>query len=234
MFFNQIHLVGVGGTGSYLAAPLVRFFSHHKEGGGTFYFWDKDIVEHKNLERQHFGGNAVGHNKATVLASSLATLDKSIIAKNEWFTPESLHEVLTETQPDNVLVVLAVDNDATRNRIINYLEDTHVSLNFCLVLPGNSYETANTFWYGRQNGVSGPVHPFEVAENWRIPEDNMPGGCSEETASFPQLISANFASALMAFKVVEALLNDQPIPFKLEYSGPDFLIQPTGKPWWFQ
>src|SRR5512147_1359193 len=66
-----IHLIGCGGSGSWLAPHLARITKllqdvHHL--GARLVFWDHDIVEEKNIFRQNFCEAEIGVNKAETLA----------------------------------------------------------------------------------------------------------------------------------------------------------------------
>ena len=66
-----IHLIGCGGSGSWLAPHLARITKllqdvHHL--GVRLVFWDHDTVEEKNIFRQNFCEAEIGLNKAETLA----------------------------------------------------------------------------------------------------------------------------------------------------------------------
>lgn len=59
-------LVGAGGIGSEIGEGLCR------KGVGRLRIFDHDVVEHTNLNRQHFFRQDIGQNKACSLARNLA------------------------------------------------------------------------------------------------------------------------------------------------------------------
>lgn len=59
-------LIGAGGIGGEVAEGLCR------KGIGTIRIFDHDVVEHSNLNRQHFFKEDIGENKARCLAKNLA------------------------------------------------------------------------------------------------------------------------------------------------------------------
>ena len=70
----EIHLVGCGGTGSWLALSIVRIARllvdrFHREVSLTF--WDPDKVAEKNIYRQNFCWAEIGAPKAETLANRL-------------------------------------------------------------------------------------------------------------------------------------------------------------------
>lgn len=65
-----IYLIGCGGTGSYLAASLVRLqlLLNQQSIGCSLTLIDPDVVEEKNVPRQNFAPTEIGRNKAEALA----------------------------------------------------------------------------------------------------------------------------------------------------------------------
>jgi molybdopterin/thiamine biosynthesis adenylyltransferase len=62
----RVILIGAGGIGSEVGEGLCR------KGIGHLAIYDHDVVEHTNLNRQHFFARDIGHNKAVCLARNLA------------------------------------------------------------------------------------------------------------------------------------------------------------------
>lgn len=233
MKFDQVHLVGLGGTGSHLALPLVQLLTYHTNGTRSVVFWDGDDYEQKNQERQAFDSKGLNSNKALVKAQELKDLNPDITVYDFWCTRESFQTHFDNHPAKLVLVVLAVDNDATRNQLINYFDRLDPSQSFVFVLPGNGFTSFNTFWYGRLLGEVCPVHPFEVADNWQFPKDGMPGGCGAVVKSSPQIITANFGAAWSSLLRIYCLLEDKPMPFNLDHQLDSFAMFAEGRPKYF-
>jgi PRTRC genetic system ThiF family protein len=70
--FDQIYVAGVGGTGSYLAAGLIKMLAGYDMSIDVC-FVDPDIVEEKNCYRQNFFPTEIGEYKAQALAWRLGT-----------------------------------------------------------------------------------------------------------------------------------------------------------------
>ncbi|MEP7288622.1 MAG: PRTRC system ThiF family protein [Chloroflexota bacterium] len=69
--FNQIVVVGLGGTGSQVARCLARLLYHHQQKRQhipNVLFVDPDVIEAHNVGRQMFTPADVGQPKAAVLA----------------------------------------------------------------------------------------------------------------------------------------------------------------------
>ena len=57
---NHTFLVGAGGTGSYLAAPLARLLKYHPNADESFTIIDGDDFEEHNAARQACGADDLG------------------------------------------------------------------------------------------------------------------------------------------------------------------------------
>lgn len=126
---ENILLVGCGGTGGYLASNLARFISvineqliKKDEEPVKLFFADGDIVEEKNLSRQHFIAQDISKNKAVTLASRYSAafgIEIGVVPKDI----ESLDDIdfLIDERRDmnrSDLIIGCVDNHASR-RLIN-------------------------------------------------------------------------------------------------------------------
>ena len=63
----KIIVLGAGGTGGYVIPHLYRL-AFGRNGYVRIIICDGDVVEEKNLVRQNFVEQDIGHNKAKVLA----------------------------------------------------------------------------------------------------------------------------------------------------------------------
>ena len=91
----SIHLIGCGGSGSWLAPHLARIAKlldevHHLSV--KLIFWDPDLVEEKNIYRQNFCEAEIGVNKAQTLARRYGhAWGMEVIAVTAPFTRENLY-----------------------------------------------------------------------------------------------------------------------------------------------
>lgn len=90
-----IHLIGCGGSGSWLAPHLARIVkllqeAHHIDA--RLAFWDYDTVEEKNIFRQNFCAAEIGINKAETLARRYGTAwGLEIVALPVPFSAEAIY-----------------------------------------------------------------------------------------------------------------------------------------------
>lgn len=209
-------IVGAGGIGSHLAEPLARLLLYHDDGEQHMTIVDGDSYEEKNSQRQMFPWDAMGRNKAAVLAdrvneaADLTNADAVEGYINSDVDAAGLMMKRYKGIGDSaLLVVLAVDNDATRRLFydgIEQLPKDHPDI--VIIDAGNDLETATvstSFWKERKSRLVSPVQKYE---NLRNPKDRVPGGgCMAQAPSTPQLMVANMSAALMVMLVVQALLD---------------------------
>ncbi len=234
MKFSSCHVVGAGGTGSILLEPLVRLLSYHKNGTKNFVVYDGDSFEDRNGVRQLFDPIFIGENKATAAAKRLEAIC-NISAVPEFVRRWEFKRYVEDyalNQADSAraaLVILTVDSESARHEVIKDLDELDPYLDFACVLPGNDFHTATCLWYSRVKDKIRPVHPFDVATNYAQPGDQPRGSCGYQAVTSPQLVNANFASALMTMEVVYALLEDKPLPFRVNYNGEQLSMITEGR-----
>ncbi len=119
-----IHLIGCGGTGSWLAPHLARIMKllqdvHHF--GVRLVFWDHDTVEEKNIFRQNFCEAEIGLNKAETLARRFGLAwGVEIIAGNAPFSRDVMYRNnLGARYGDNSMPIFitCVDNNKARQDV---------------------------------------------------------------------------------------------------------------------
>lgn len=118
-------VVGAGGNGARVVAPLTQML--HRED--RLVIIDHDIVEDRNLLRQHFGPRDVGRPKAEVLATryrhamqhapvaSCVKLDVANVAA-------VANEIQTSAAPGctNTYIIGCVDNPAARQALVRFTD----------------------------------------------------------------------------------------------------------------
>ena len=123
----ELWLVGCGGTGSWLAASLVRLCRVLSTKGkkARLYFVDPDHVETANVLRQCFCDAEIGLNKAKTLAlrySLALKMEVTAIAQpflTKWITPS--YNTL-------ILIIGCVDNaNARQSQLLRYSNRTNAA-----------------------------------------------------------------------------------------------------------
>jgi PRTRC genetic system ThiF family protein len=146
----QLHLVGCGGTGSWLAPTVARMARLLKEQRKevTVHFYDGDVVERKNLFRQNFCDAEVGRNKAITLAARYGLAwGLDIQAHPEYITQDSLYG-----SRELSIYIGCVDSTQGRKAIHAYVQLTpyheeHQKLNWWLDC-GNAEDSGQVLFGG--------------------------------------------------------------------------------------
>jgi PRTRC genetic system ThiF family protein len=121
---KSILLIGCGGTGGYVVGPLSKLIGiiNYKRDVGNqieLFLADGDVVEEKNLARQHFIYEDIGKNKAEVMAgrySSAFGVEINSVSKD--FENLEDFEIIESTNNSfSILVIGGVDNNASRKLI---------------------------------------------------------------------------------------------------------------------
>lgn len=177
---NKIFLFGCGGTGSRIMpglAQLVRSLLNKNNPLSPFLdlrilCCDGDVVEEKNLLRQHFAPQDVGKNKAAVLAARYSSaFDVSIHPCTTFFGEENRarEEFLGypgEPFSNFSIIILAVDSAKARKKILQrflshaFSTPLYDPRNFFIIDVGNE----DNFGQIRYSHMA-------MAEKVRLPED---------------------------------------------------------------
>ncbi|GIK64318.1 MAG: hypothetical protein BroJett018_21120 [Chloroflexota bacterium] len=116
---DHLLIVGVGGTGSALAQMVARILWQRQQMGQSvplLHLVDADVVEEKNIGRQHFLPLDIGLHKAEVTARRLSLLyGLPILWSNEAF------DAAKHLQRGTILVG-CVDNHPARQTLVNAAE----------------------------------------------------------------------------------------------------------------
>ncbi len=216
MHIKRTFLVGCGGTGSALAPLLARLLKYHPHCDQALTLIDGDNFEHGNRTRQPAEAG-VGGNKAQHLRNLLGHQQLSSETVAAYLSAELLGEIIDNQEDGSAdLIILAVDNNATRRMVIDTLESSFA--NFALLMPGNSDIAADplkadmrgqVLWWVRHGNQVFGRNPTPLYHDLQHPDDDIPvaGSCTEHAPSNPQLLSANALSAAWTLSIVQQLLD---------------------------
>ena len=174
---------------------------------------DGDSFEEHNITRQHISADQIGLNKADWLAALCQQQGLPVDSVPEYLDKALLRKLLRR-DASPVLLVAAVDNDATRKLCIDVL--TESSRDFLFLTPGNAGAEdqaaaikGNVLWFGQQGDEAFGLNPALVFPNIEEPQDAAPrhGSCAADAPSSPQLIAANALAAACTLSVLQNLLD---------------------------
>lgn len=180
-----IHLIGNGGTGSWLAPHLARIaklLQDVHQVGVRLIFWDPDTVEEKNIFRQNFCEAEIGANKAETLARRYGLAwGIEIMAMSIPFSRDAIYRnSLGSRYGDSSMPVFitCVDNNRARQEVAKTCAETDSWWLDC----GN-IKTAGQVSIGRSLSSSEPDPlRFPSMTTWvPLPSMQFPGILQQET-----------------------------------------------------
>jgi PRTRC genetic system ThiF family protein len=210
-------LVGVGGTGSWLAPDVVRILKRVNNPGIRFTLVDPDTVEARNVERQNFCEAEVGRNKAETMAERLThAYGLDIAAMPVEFSKDMLAGL---RHMEIALVLGCVDNAAARRTIHAALATVQSPEHFWWLDCGN-HASSGQVCLGNHT-VNSKRYPFPAkcsvfpAPTVQHPEllvdANEPGPTTCAEITDPQGLTVNRMVAAIAGDYVMRLLTGTPI-----------------------
>jgi hypothetical protein len=212
MFITRTIVIGAGGTGGWLIPQLARLLAYHQDSSDSVIVVDGDAFEEHNQQRQLCGPGQLGMNKAAAMAELCQSQGLESVQHREAFVNQG--SIANLMRDATALLVLAVDNDATRLAAIEACRQHRGD--FFLITPGNSSATdpdaaikGQVLWFGRSGDTSYGLDPALVFPNIEHPSDSIPhaGSCANQAPSAPQLLSANALAASLTLAVIQNLLD---------------------------
>jgi molybdopterin/thiamine biosynthesis adenylyltransferase len=176
------YLIGCGGVGSAIVPSFCLLKSP-----AEITLIDGDTIETKNLNRQMFGADQVGQNKALALAAR-----HGCRALPEWFARGKLR-----LQRNDWLFCL-VDNHRTRREALESADESGCQA----VFAANETHSAEAYYYRRtwQGTHRDPrvYYPEMVNDRDGDPRAAAIGCTGDGQKTNPQLVSANLMAAALA------------------------------------
>lgn len=195
----DISIVGLGGTGSLLAEPLIRFM-YSKKMIGKITFIDGDKYEEGNIDRQSFATSYIGTNKAEYAHTKFTRMFDDFASSFHYIDRFIGKDDLAKIATDGGAMFCCVDNHFFRK-----IADEHVSTlkNFLLISAGNEMVTGNVQTVQMLNGENITKHTVRSrhrdVETAEPAEDRSEMSC-EQLAALPgggQIIVANMMAATL-------------------------------------
>lgn len=185
-------MVGVGGTGTFLLDPLIRYLRvGEEEAPWQLTLIDGDEITEHNLERQLFAAQDVHVNKAAAASRPYRHLGRRIL----WAPVYIGRGNITEYIHDGDVVFICADNYKVRNLIEEYCSTLD---NVVVINGGNEFHTGSCqLWIRYQGESRTPPLSFMHPEIKTEDEDRSELSC-QQIAELPggeQLIMANMMSA---------------------------------------
>ncbi len=125
---SVIAVIGCGGTGSYFITHLGRLLGSYGELRGvnpqSVLLIDPDVVSESNTKRQNFSYREIGLQKGLVLANRLQQIYQvqNVDFWASYANTRLIAKLMAKAQGSPLIIISAVDNHATRNRIMSVLK----------------------------------------------------------------------------------------------------------------
>lgn len=194
---KSIKVIGMGGIGSNLVNPLLRWVDSSIRV--PVMFIDGDKIELKNLPRQSFYVNNIGQNKATALVNFYAGLfpELKISAGEFYLDAENVANVIQE----NDIILVGVDNYKTRIIIQKYILNLK---NTFAIFMGNELTTGDVLLFLKKDGksITKPIwteHPELLKKIDKLPTELS---CEQLALSEPQIIFTNLTAATIGLNAL--------------------------------
>lgn len=200
----NIKVIGLGGIGSILIEMIARFSNYSMDENGIYItLIDGDSYEHKNRDRQIFGGFG---NKSDIKKEemSLRFTDIEFESIPQFVNGENISEIIKEKD----VVFLCVDNHKTRKVVSEFCDSLNEVL---LISGGNELLDGNVQIYMKKGGEKLTPSLTDYHPEIQEPEDKSPDemSCEELAVSTPQLLFTNLGVAtLMCFSFYNVLFQD--------------------------
>jgi molybdopterin/thiamine biosynthesis adenylyltransferase len=216
----KIVMLGAGGTGAHIAPNLYRLL-YALARPARFIIADGDVVEEKNLVRQHFSRAELGVNKAKAVAERYAfafgmapeyapyyiedgeRLATLLFPENPTFaqTLNARRSRRAEFANELVILIGAVDNNKSRKLCH---EAFSKAKDLVYIDAGNGEFGGQVVCGVRRNGRTlrrsvGSLYPDVLADTDKYPSELS---CAEASLSAPQAITANVMAAAVTVSVV--------------------------------
>jgi molybdopterin/thiamine biosynthesis adenylyltransferase len=197
---SRILIVGLGGVGSHLTEPLIKFVNYNLQNynfkeNTNIIFIDGDVYEDKNNKRQLF--HKFG-NKALVQYDKYNANELYFNLEFDHYPQYITNENINLFIQENDYIFLCVDNHASRKMVSDYCKN-NIS-NVVIISGGNDYTDGNIQIYVKKDGKEVTPNLTKYHPEIDNPDDKNPNdmSCQELSMSEPQLIFANmFVATLM-------------------------------------
>lgn len=219
---KAVFLIGAGGTGSYVVPALARDI-HTLAVKPQIVLCDGDIVEEKNLKRQHFITSDIGQNKAAALAQRYSAAFGLAIGYRDEFIEQvaGFSELLASAKGPSI-VITCVDNIKTRLHLREAIAKAEHEVYWIdcgnEAVAGQVVLGARIPWW-KTTMIFDGVYPMpdvfdlypELIERAKVDKLPTEMSCAELAAAAPQYGFVNLTAATMALNYAHDLLHREPI-----------------------
>ena len=224
-FKPLIHVIGCGGTGSYVLSNLARINATLRllgRPGFNVTAFDNDLVSEFNIGRSMFSPVDIGIPKSVVLVNRI----------NRFY---GFDFKASERDSFNCNILIScVDSIQSRKRIFDYFKfieyGPDYEKQFVIIDCGNSDYKSHCLYITKDNPTT--IDLFKSRNNGIVPKDDdiMPS-CSMQEALSRQSMNINMSVGMMASKFIEETF-DMGIKYNfLEFNIENFIANKSNLLW---
>jgi hypothetical protein len=235
-----LYVFGAGGTGGFALEFLSRLFAA-AEKKVTIDIYDGDAVENKNLKRQNFTIDDLDKNKATALIQRLKrqVINPPTFVEHTSYVTDADDleaELLMNTEDDETaIIVMAVDNIATRRLINQVIEHLSDSLSIIALDSGNNNQGGQVVIYansqvkvtsimGQDRYIRLPtmlqLYPeIDIIKDGRDENPGLSSYCAAESDAKPQAMMSNVRNGEILASLAYQVSQNEPIPYNVWQSS---------------
>lgn len=210
MYYN-FYVIGLGGTGSLIARDLPKLLIG-RDDESKIVLIDGDIVEKKNMDRQSYQAQDVGDYKSDMLAKKINSFyGTNCFSKNTYLQNDELIRY-TKEDPDNIIIIGCVDNDATRKileKSVNSLIKNE-DMNIFYIDSANGEYDGNIYSFYHFNGKDYGVMRSSIYD---LEDDIHPmdASCEEQAKNGNvQYLVTNAKMSVGILELCNAILENRP------------------------
>jgi molybdopterin/thiamine biosynthesis adenylyltransferase len=206
---KNIIIVGLGGIGSWLAEPLMRYCSFSLREKPKFFLVDGDHYSLSNLTRQSLHPRLTGMNKASATALRLRQYFPALVINEvpEFISSINIKEILNVGP--GTYIFNCCDNNYCRKIISNYV--LRYKPESVILSGGNEITDGNSHVYDRNNYCVEITKSHPEVDLALASEDRGAMSCQQiaEMPSSSQIIVTNFWAAAIMLQQFYLMTNNQ-------------------------
>lgn len=207
---RDIVIVGLGGIGSWLVEPLMRYSLFSLRDKPRFHLVDGDNYSISNQARQSIHPKLIGMNKASANALKLRQYFPSLEIKEipEFISNSNIDSILN-TGRNGTYVFNCCDNNYCRKIITEYIVKHKPES--IILSGGNEITDGNSHIYDKNNSCNSILTSHPEVDLALATEDRGAMSCQQiaEMPSSSQIIVTNFWAAAIMLQQFYLMTNNQ-------------------------
>lgn len=215
---KDIHIIGCGGVGSWVAVNMARFYPR------SISLYDFDAVDDTNMAGQFFFADQVGTPKAAALANNIRNFTAGLTIVNTCISKFNVNE----TNFGNDVYIFALDDQQEKINIFNELTWRNKDKGVWLIDCRLSVDRLQIISMGINWGYNRYNECANIYRNRLLfaPEEAESTSCTmKQTTFMANLIGGLVANVYTSICMQECSEMPVPVPFFIEYYFPNYQLR---------